>query len=154
MSSEVILVLILLFIVTFFIGRMIFRRFKVGKDKHRTWFAIVFALVVSPIIYASVVISIFLYISYYPSREFNSQVWKTQADLRYEMSEDVIESEMLIGKTQEEILLLLGRDYSSINESRITYELGYVPGLFNIDPDFLEIQFKNGVAIAAVQYTG
>ena len=31
---------------------------------------------------------------------------------------------------------------------RISYELGYVLGLFNIDPDYLDIKLENGIVVS------
>ncbi|MGI9527242.1 MAG: hypothetical protein ACR2MS_09050 [Weeksellaceae bacterium] len=68
------------------------------------------------------------------------------------MSEDIIESKILIGKTKEEITELLGQDFYSYGENHIAYELGFVPGLFNIDPDVLDIYFENGKATKVEQH--
>ena len=68
------------------------------------------------------------------------------------MSEDIIESKLLIGKTKQEIVELLGDDYYSYNENHIAYDLGFVPGLLNIDPDVLDIYFENGKVIKVDQH--
>jgi hypothetical protein len=90
--------------------------------------------------------------SYYPSNDFDKQEWEANVEERYKMSEDIIESKILIGKTKEEITKLLGQDFYSYNENHIAYELGFVPGLFNIDPDVLDIYFENGKVIKVEQH--
>jgi len=82
--------------------------------------------------------------SYYLSHDFDKQEWVTNVKERYKMSENIIETKILIGKTKEEITKLLGQDFYSYNENPIAYELGFVPGLSNIDPDVLDIYFENG----------
>ncbi len=93
-------------------------------------------------------------VSYYPTNNFDKSEWNSNIEKRYKMSEDIIASKMLIGKTQEEVIQTLGANFSSNNENRITYELGFVPGLFNIDPDYMEIKLENGKVISVHQYEG
>ena len=68
------------------------------------------------------------------------------------MSNDIIKSEILIGKTKEEVIELLGDDFYTYNENHIAYDLGFVPGLFNIDPDVLDIYFEKGKVIKVDQH--
>ena len=62
-----------------------------------------------------------------------------------------VNSEMLIGKTKEEVIELLGDDFYSYDENSIEYDLGFVPMLFNIDPDVLVIYFEKGKVIKVEQ---
>jgi hypothetical protein len=59
------------------------------------------------------------------------------------MTKDIIDNDLLIGKTKEEIVKTLGDDYYKYNEDHWGYEVGFVPGLLNIDPDVLDIHFKD-----------
>lgn len=68
------------------------------------------------------------------------------------MSDNIIETELLIGKTKEEVIKLLGKNFYSYNENHIAFELGFVPRLFNIDPDVLDVFFKNGKVIKVDQH--
>ena len=77
-------------------------------------------------------------ISYYPSYEFDAAKWSANVEERYQMSEDIIESMMLIGKTQNDVIELLGTEFHEDNDNRMIFELGFVPGLISIDPDYLE----------------
>nr|MBD3621387.1 hypothetical protein [Sunxiuqinia sp.] len=52
----------------------------------------------------------------------------------------MIKSEFFIGKTKLEVIELLGDD--SYDENHISYDIGFVTGLFNIEPDLLGIYFK------------
>jgi hypothetical protein len=40
---------------------------------------------------------------YYPSKKFNADEWKINTEKRYTMHEDIIESNILTGKTKDEI---------------------------------------------------
>ena len=68
------------------------------------------------------------------------------------MSEDIIDSEMLIGKTKEEVINLLGKGYSLYDDNWIAYYLGFVPGWIGIDPDVLDIYFKHGKVVRVGQH--
>ncbi len=68
------------------------------------------------------------------------------------MSEDIIESELLVGLTLNEVTELLGGEFSRYSENHIAYYLGFVPGMFNIDPDVLDIYFENGRVVRVDQH--
>lgn len=59
---------------------------------------------------------------------------------------------MLIGKTKAEVQILLGIEGNFENSDDWTYDIGYVPGLFNIDPFILTITFKDGKVIQVEQH--
>jgi hypothetical protein len=87
-------------------------------------------------------------IAYYSTSVFDKNEWNTKIEERFKMSEDIIENELLIAKTQGEVIQMLGNNFITNNESEITYELGHVPGLFSIDPDCLDIKLENGKVIS------
>jgi hypothetical protein len=91
-------------------------------------------------------------VSYYPTTDFNKQTWDVKIEERYTMSTDIIKSELLIGKTKEEVVDLLGDEFYTYSENHIAYNLGFVPGLFNIDPDVLDIYFENGIVTKVDQH--
>jgi hypothetical protein len=68
------------------------------------------------------------------------------------MSNDIIKSNLLIGKTKKDVIELLGDDFYSYDENHIAYDLGFVPGLLNIDPDVRDIYFENGRVIKVGQH--
>ncbi len=129
-------------------------RLKVGNKRNRKFLAIIPTVILSPIIYVGLVMIWIFSISYYPTSDFDKNEWNSNVEERFEMSEDIIESEILIDKTREEVIEMLGNDFITNNESKITYELGHVPGLFNIDPDYLDIKLENGKVISVNQYEG
>ena len=61
---------------------------------------------------------------------------------RYEMSQDIIESELLIGKTKKEVEKKLGPG-KDMKENNKAYMLGFSPGIANIDPPVPLIYFEN-----------
>lgn len=154
MSPEVPIIILILAIPTYFFCKWIMNKLKIGNDKNRRFLALIPTVVLSPLIYIGLIMIWIFTISYYPSNEFDKSEWDSNTEGRYKMSEDIIESKMLIGKTQDEVIQILGTDFSSNSEIRITYELGFVPGLFNIDPDYLEIKLENGIVVSVNQYEG
>ena len=59
------------------------------------------------------------------------------------MTDDLVDNEKLIGKTKEEIIELLGQEENNLDSSLWTYYIGYKPSIIGIDPDVLEVEFKD-----------
>ena len=154
MSIEVPIIILILAVPTYFIFKWTMKRLKIGNDNNRKFIAIIPTIILSPIIYIGLVMIWIFSVSYYPTIDFNKNEWKSNVEERYKMSENIIESKMLIGITKDKVIELLGNDYISNSENRLTYELGFVPGLFNIDPDYLDIEFENGIVKSVRQYEG
>ncbi|MCC1485587.1 hypothetical protein J1C55_13360 [Winogradskyella sp. E313] len=149
---EVPFIILILAIPTYFLCKWILKKLNLGNEKNRKFVALIPTIFFSPIIYIGIIYLWIFSASYYPSSDFDKQKWETNVEERYRMSEDIIESKILIGKTKEEITKLLGQDFYSYNENHIAYELGFVPGLFNIDPDVLDIYFENGKVTKVEQH--
>ncbi|WP_281612718.1 hypothetical protein [Flammeovirga sp. SubArs3] len=154
MNPEVPIIIIAIAIPLFFLCLRFFKKRNISTQKNRLWIALGFTSFVSPVIYILVILSWLWSNSYYSKTEFNAKVWESTELERYRMSEDIIESKMLLGKSDQEVITLLGPDYIYYNKTTITYMLGFVPGLFNIDPDYLEITLENGIVVSVTQYEG
>lgn len=154
MSPEVPIIILILAVPTYFICLWVLKKLNAGTKENRKWLALIPNMILSPIIYVGLIMIWVFSISYYPTNDFDQADWNSNVGERYKMSEDIIERKMLIGKTREEVIKILGTDFSSNNESRMTYELGHVPGLFNIDPDYLEIKLENGIVVSVNKYGG
>src|SRR5260221_447049 len=107
----------------FFILRWLFRK-AISEDTLLrailTWFS---TIIVTPLIYVGLVVLFLLYIRYYPTREFNKESWLTETTKRYEMTEDLIKSEILIGKPKNEVQKLLGDDFYKYGDDHWTYDV-------------------------------
>lgn len=112
--------------------------------KLTSWLA-TFAMM--PVIYKLIVVPWYLGLSFFPSRNFNKEKWHSVAEKRYEMSEDIIDRDILIGKTKTDIQLLLGKAENTSENNQWEYVLGSRPGLFVIYPDILQITFQNEKAV-------
>lgn len=145
-------IILILAIPIYFLFKRILKRQNIGTERSRKFISVLPTLILSPLIYVVLVCVWFLVVSYYPPNYFDRQEWAVNYEERYKMSEDIIESKLLIGKTKEEITHLLGDDYFTYNETHIGYNLGFVPRFISIDPDVLDIHFKNGKVVKVEQH--
>lgn len=150
-SIEVFFIVLFLGVPTFFIWRWLLKKvIKTNKArKIATWAA---TLVTAPLIYVGLFMLWVFCTSYYPSRDFEQGKWFADKEKRYELSESIIESNMLIGKTKAEVRQLLGDEGNADGREYWSYYLGFKPGLFNIDPDVLDIEFKDGRVVRVDQH--
>lgn len=150
-SIEVYLIVFVIAIPTFFFWHWLLKKFIKDDSKRKiaTWIG---TLILSPIIYVGVVMIWIFAISCYPSHDFDKQKWDSDKEKRYELSEDIIESEMLIGKTKVEVRKILGDEGNTDESNYWNYYLGFRPQLFGIDPDVLDIEFKNEKVIKVGQH--
>ncbi|PKP05076.1 MAG: hypothetical protein CVU11_01385 [Bacteroidetes bacterium HGW-Bacteroidetes-6] len=86
---------------------------------------------------------------------FNSDEWKKDESVRHEQADDLIESEILLGKTYKEIFEILGdcdldsRLHDTVNNEG-SFSIQYILGVCNvIDFERLVIKFEKGRAIEA-----
>lgn len=140
----------MLSIPVFYLVRWILTKFKLRSDKRREYIAILPTIILSPILYLAILFVVLFVYAYYPKEAFNRLEWINNPQERYEMSENIIESNMLIGKSKDEVIKLLGSDYSVSNDS-IYYYIGMLPGLFRLEPDILDIYFEGGKVVRVVQ---
>lgn len=152
MSPEVPLLILILAIPVYFLSIWFLKKFKLGKEKNRKFLAIIPAIILSPILFGGIILLWIFSISYYPKTDFNKQEWASNKEERYKMSNDIMESNLLIGKTKDEVISLMGNDFYKYDDNHIAYDLGFVPGLFKIDPDVLDIYFKNGKVFKVGQH--
>lgn len=141
--------IIVIFFVSIFVLVFLFAK---TIDK-RKWLAVLVSLVLTPIVYFYVFYPILnIFSSYYNEKYFNSEAWIEEPSLRYEMTNNILESDTLIGKTKPEIQQLLGTyEWLSWNDSiknhdenLWNYALGMKPGAMNTKKECMTIIFKDG----------
>ncbi|MGB1216349.1 MAG: hypothetical protein ACPG5P_00650 [Saprospiraceae bacterium] len=152
MSLEVPIILLIIATPVYFLFRFLMAKLKIGNKQSRKSLALIPAFLASPIIYIGSFMILIYSLSYYPKDNFNADEWSSNTEERYKMSEDIIDSKMLIDLSMEEVTTLLGNDFSNNDGNHITYYIGFVPGLFNIDPAVLDIIFKDGKVINVYQH--
>ena len=150
-SLEVYLILIVIAVPVYFFIKWILNKtiYSPKVVKRLTW---VGTFIVTSLIYLFLIYVFIFFVSYYPTKEFSQKGWTDNPSKRYEMTEDIIENNLLIGKTKDEILHLLGSDKFEYNEDHWGYDAGFVPGFLNIDPDVLDVYFKNNIVVKVAQH--
>lgn len=143
---DVIIINLILAVPTFFLIRLIFKKINPTWNRLRNPVLWLTTFFVTPVIYVGL---IFIWISietYYPEKDFDQVKWNENVEKRYEYADDLVDNEKLIGLTRQEIKEMLGEpEYET--ESSMTYYIGFSPRhFFGIDPDYLEIDFKDGKA--------
>lgn len=76
---------------------------------------------------------------------FDEQKWRDEPLERYEMVDDIIESQILIGKPKKEVFKILGQPDSLFSEKKdaIIYAIGDPPSFFASQKEYLLVVFKN-----------
>lgn len=124
---------------------------KVANKDRRLGFSFLAALVATPVLALVILIAVMSYEGYYPSRDFQKTIWEQSPDTRYELSEDIIDSKLLIGKTSSEVIVLLGTDFVKNTPQEISYHLGYVPDSFWETIGVLNIYFEHQKVVRVSQ---
>ncbi|MDN3492143.1 hypothetical protein [Winogradskyella bathintestinalis] len=149
--------LLILFLVVVFVLLFLFLN---TVDK-RKWLSGLISLILTPIVYFFMFYPFLNIISnYHHQKYFDSETWSENPALRYEMVDNTISSDTLIGKSKHKILKLLGTyEWLSWDETKKThvenkwnYGLGIEPGAFNNQKECLEITFKNDNVVAVKTY--
>ncbi len=151
MSALIAIIIILIAIPTYLLFWWLLKKFQFGRVEARKYLALIPTIALIPAIYYGLVFTSIYAITYYPQAYFDPIAWQTNVEERYKMSQDIITSEVLIGKSKKEVIDLLGQDYSE-DEDRLSYYLGFAPGI-HIDPEFLLIYFDNGKVVDVKQYS-
>ena len=143
---DVIIINLILAVPTFFLIRLIFKKINPTWNKLRNPLLWLTTLFVTPAVYVGLFFIWFAFETYYPERDFDKEKWTENVEKRYEYADDLVDNEKLIGLSRKEIKEMLGEpEYES--ENSMTYYIGFSPRhLFGIDPDYLEIDFKDGKA--------
>lgn len=147
-SMEVYLIIILYACLTYLFWDWLFKKF-IKKEKSRKIISGLTTIFISPIIYLKIVPIVFFIFGYLPAKEFSSEKWLDEKQNRYVLTEDLIESQILIGKTREEVETILGKHSSQYDDiNHWTYYAGLKPQILNIDPYYiLFIEFRNDKVI-------
>jgi len=126
------------------------------EDK-RKWLNILLAIAITPLAYFYIWYPIStIFLPYHHHKEFDSEAWTEKPGLRYEMIDNMIETDYLIGKSKKEVAGLLGKvQWLSWNDTNKdfdpnvwNYGLGLLPGVFNETKEDVEISFENDEVIA------
>lgn len=127
----------------------------------RKWLSALIGIALTPIVYFYVFYPfINILSSYHHQKYFDNVAWLEKPELRYEMIDDTIASDTLIGNSKKEIAQLLGKEeWLTWDDAKKThdtdkwnYALGIEPGAFNTKKECVEIIFKDDKVIALRSY--
>ncbi|MBP1839719.1 hypothetical protein [Formosa algae] len=147
-----VIILVLLFVVLFIFSRTI--------DK-RIWVAFLISIVLTPMIYFYVLYPLInIFSDYHHEKHFEAKAWKKSPAFRYEMANELEQSDLLIGKSKTEVNTLLGEpewfswnDAIKANDSNFwNYNLGIKPGAFNKTQECIKIIFVDNIAESLEHY--
>lgn len=84
---------------------------------------------------------------------FNEKSWSANPSMRYQMADDIIDSDMLIGKSKEDVIELLGLPYKSnlFGKDNIAYRLGRPPSFSESKRTILIIDFELDHAVQVIE---
>lgn len=142
---QLVIVILLYLIINRIVGKII----KKGIPK--TILTTSISVVLTPIFY-SIFVTIFLsfmFYEYHPELKFNSTEWSKNIKDRHHMRKDLIESNLLIGKTKNEIIVILGKPINNFKIEMDTlknwnYYMGSEGHGMGSKFHNLDIYFKNG----------
>lgn len=85
-------------------------------------FVVIAGILLFPAIYNWLMVIIFnlFFYEYHPQRDFNQESWTEEIENRHEMRTDLVENDILIGKSKAEILETLGSPNSSREHDTIS----------------------------------
>lgn len=145
MGIDVIIINLVIAIPVFILSLLFWKRFVKDKN-YRLILTINTTIFLTPITYVGIFLIWVYTVSYYPNKEFDKELWLKMEDKRYELVNDLIKNEKLIGKNKIEVIELLGDDYNEI-ENSINYYIGYEPSILGIDPSILIVEFENNIVV-------
>lgn len=140
--------LFVIFLIIVFVLILLF----VNTIDKRKWITIPLSLILTPFIYFYAFYPLInIFSKYHHEKYFDAKVWQSNPGFRYEMFDNVQESDTLMGKSKETVKELLGTyewlswddAKNGHNENRWNYGLGVLPGAFNSKSEAVEIIFED-----------
>ncbi|TGV01651.1 hypothetical protein [Flavivirga rizhaonensis] len=127
----------------------------------RKWVSLLISLLLTPVVYFYVFYPLLnIFSSYHHQKYFNTEAWKDKPELRYEMSQEILDKSLFLGKSKKEVETLLGKsEWYGWNDSlkrestnKWNYNLGFKPGAFNNMQECIELDFINNTVVGIRQY--
>lgn len=127
----------------------------------RKWLSFLISLALTPVVYYYILYPLInIFSSYHHEKYFVSEDWKEKPAYRYEMSNEITNKKLFLGKTKEEVKALLGKSewygwddsIKANSPEKWNYNMGFKPGAFNMTQECLELVFKNNTVASITQY--
>lgn len=109
------------------------------------------------LIIGAMMLLFFLAFTYYPEHDFDKNRWISEPDKRYEMTGSLITGELLMGKSKDEVAMLLGTErrleWTKDGLDCWQYDIGDKPTFgMDLDPDAIDVYFKNGKVVRVYEH--
>lgn len=118
----------------------------------RKWITIPLSIILTPLVYFYAFYPLInIFSSYHHQKYFNSKTWHKQPNFRYEMYDDIQDTDTLVGLSKASIIDLLGtHDWltwddakDDYDNNRWNYGMGIHPGAFNTKSEVMLLSFEN-----------
>lgn len=128
---------------------------------NRKWLTFLVSIVLTPVVYFYLFYPLLnIFSSYHHEKYFDAEAWKSKPIFRYEMSKNILNENLFLGKTKTEVADILGKSEwygwddqkKSNSDDQWNYNLGIKPGAFNDQQECLEFIFQNEIVVKAYQY--
>jgi len=128
-------------------------------DDERKWLNVILAILITPVFYFYIWYPIStIFIPYHHHKQFSVENWKEKPGLRYEMIDQMIATDFLKGKTQAEIVKILGNPQwlswsdakKDFDPNRWNYGVGVLPGAFRSIKEDVEVVFKKDKVVDVI----
>lgn len=148
------------FIISLIVVFLLVWAFTNTIDK-RKWLSFLISVGLTPVVYFFVFYPLInIFSSYHHEKHFDAEAWVTKPSLRYEMSGEITNKPMFVGKTKSEVKAVLGASewygwddsIKANSPEKWNYNLGYKPGAFNMTQECLELEFENNKVVSVKQY--
>lgn len=140
--STIIILLLLAFII-----KKIFKKLNIFKNnKALKWFVVMLSSIA---VYGVIIYIIFSFLLKNKQIEFDKNLWANKKEFRYQMIDNLIDSNILIGKNENKIKTILGAPNIIVNDQIWIYE---ITGRTWAEFEFiiLELQFDNNQILSNV----
>ena len=156
LSIEVYFILFVLGVINYFFFRWLFTAIiKVDAVTRQgvTW---ILTVAGTPVLYVALFLLFFKAMSYTPSLDFEAELWATQTHKRFQMAEDLIDSEILLGKDTTQVKAVLGDPgrygrcvWKKDSVNTWSYSMGAGGGLFGFLSHELALRFDQNKVVQA-----
>lgn len=127
----------------------------------RKWLTFIVSVLFTPLLYFYLFYPLLnIFSSYHHQKHFDTIAWKEVPELRFEMSNQIVDTQLFKDKTKSEVQNSLGTSewfgwdahLKENSPEKWNYNLGFKPGAFNTQQECLELVFKNGIVVKSTQY--
>ena len=142
MSLQSFIIILFIAIAQFFVLRWVLKRF-ISNQRVKNWLAALIGIIAAPVIYTMLIYAYFSYLFYEPQFDFDRDRWLADEQKRFEMRDDIVESKILLGKTETELIELIGEPSHKDSTGIWNYNLGMSGAGFGWQFNHLEVTFEN-----------